>query len=146
MNLVDPIPITFRSTKRRVIAGEVSLLGRPGTEVRINSERINGLFHLLFIWDIPWGDISHWNPITFDPNASCHGTSGHSASSGWIFCMLGLIPQKGANYLEGMVKNHTKDPWEKPWDMGFSATWGGEGTCPTKFKLILLMEKIQTPT
>ena len=39
--------------------------------------------------------------------------------------MLGLIPQKGANYLEGMVKNHTKDPWEKPWDMGFSATWGG---------------------
>ena len=33
VNLVDPIPITFRSTKRRVIAGEVSLLGRPGTEV-----------------------------------------------------------------------------------------------------------------
>ena len=36
-------------------------------EVRINGDRINGLFHLL-VNGVDWGERSPTDPITFDPN------------------------------------------------------------------------------
>ena len=65
----SPEPNGKSRLPRRANFKEIYLLGCPGQEVRINGERINGLFHPLINW-VYWG----YNPLilTIDPNFLGH--------------------------------------------------------------------------